>query len=73
MPRSDGRQQNSFRSYVQMQRLEHAGAISPTPPTAARHVGDIAFAVALNDSLISAYLQAEVGASPRDWRERATT
>jgi AraC-like DNA-binding protein len=66
-------EQSSFRSYVQMQRLERCKRDLADPAYAARHVGDIAFAWGFNDlAHFSRIFKQRFGASPREWREQAT-
>jgi AraC-like DNA-binding protein len=66
-------EQSSFRSYVQMQRLERCKRDLSDPAYAARHVGDIAFAWGFNDlAHFSRTFKQRFGASPREWREQAT-
>jgi AraC-like DNA-binding protein len=66
-------EQHSFRSYVQMQRLERCKRDLSDPAHAARHVGDIAFAWGFNDlAHFSRIFKQKFGASPREWREQAT-
>jgi len=67
-------EQNSFRSYVQMQRLERCRRDLADPAYAARHVGDIAFAWGLTTSAhFSRIFKQRFGARRAIWRERATT
>ena len=63
-------ERTSFRSYVQLQRLERCRRDLSDPAHAARHVGDIAFAWGFNDlAHFSRIFKQRFGASPRDWRE----
>jgi AraC-like DNA-binding protein len=64
-------EQTSFRSYVQMQRLERCKRDLSDPAHSARHVSDIAFAWGFNDlAHFSRIFKQRFGASPREWRER---
>jgi AraC-like DNA-binding protein len=66
-------EQTSFRSYVQMQRLERCKRDLSDPAHAARHVGDIAFAWGFNDlAHFSRVFKQRFGTSPREWREHPT-
>jgi AraC-like DNA-binding protein len=66
-------EQISFRSYVQMQRLERCKRDLSDPAHAARHVSDIAFAWGFNDlAHFSRIFKQRFGASPREWREHPT-
>ena len=66
-------EQISFRSYVQIQRLERCKRDLSDPAQAARHVSDIAFAWGFNDlAHFSRIFKQRFGASPREWREQAT-
>jgi AraC-like DNA-binding protein len=66
-------EQTSFRSYVQLQRLERCRRDLADPAHAARHVGDIAFAWGFNDlAHFSRIFKQRFGASPREWREHPT-
>ena len=66
-------EQTSFRSYVQLQRLERCKRDLSDPAHAARHVSDIAFAWGFNDlAHFSRIFKQRFGASPRDWREHPT-
>ena len=66
-------EQISFRSYVQMQRLERCKRDLSDPAQMARHVGDIAFAWGFNDfAHFSRIFKQRFGASPREWREHPT-
>jgi AraC-like DNA-binding protein len=66
-------EQISFRSYVQMQRLERCKRDLSDPAQTARHVSDIAFAWGFNDlAHFSRIFKQRFGASPRDWREHPT-
>ncbi len=66
-------EQISFRSYVQMQRLERCKRDLSDAAHAARHVSDIAFAWGFNDlAHFSRIFKQKFGASPREWRERPT-
>jgi AraC-like DNA-binding protein len=63
----------SFRSYVQMQRLERCRRDLSDPAHAARHVSDIAFAWGFNDlAHFSRIFKQRFGLSPREWREHPT-
>jgi AraC-like DNA-binding protein len=63
-------EQTSFRSYVQVQRLERCRRDLSDPAHAARHVSDIAFAWGFNDlAHFSRIFKQRFGASPREWRE----
>ena len=63
----------SFRSYVQLQRLDRCRRDLSDPAQAARHVGDIAFAWGFNDlAHFSRIFKQRFGASPREWREHPT-
>jgi AraC-like DNA-binding protein len=63
-------EQTSFRSYVQVQRLERCRRDLSDPAHAARHVSDIAFAWGFNDlAHFSRIFKQRYGASPREWRE----
>ena len=63
----------SFRSYVQVQRLERCKRDLADPAHLARHVGDIAFAWGFNDlAHFSRVFKQRFGASPREWREHLT-
>jgi AraC-like DNA-binding protein len=65
-------EQLSFRSYVQMQRLERCKRDLSDPSQAARHVGDIAFAWGFNDlAHFSRIFKQRFGVSPREWREHS--
>ena len=64
-------EQISFRSYVQMQRLERCKRDLSDPAHAARHVGDIAFAWGFSDlAHFSRVFKQRFGTAPRDWRAR---
>jgi AraC-like DNA-binding protein len=66
-------EQTSFRSYLQIQRLERCKRDLSDPAQAARHVSDIAFAWGFNDlAHFSRVFKQRFGASPREWREQAT-
>jgi AraC-like DNA-binding protein len=66
-------EQTSFRSYVQMQRLERCKRDLSDPAHLARHVSDIAFAWGFNDlAHFSRIFKQKFGASPREWREHPT-
>ena len=66
-------EQSSFRSYVQMQRLERCKRDLSDPAHSARHVSDIAFAWGFNDlAHFSRIFKQRFGASPREWREHST-
>jgi AraC-like DNA-binding protein len=66
-------EQTSFRSYVQLQRLERCKRDLSDPAHAARHVSDIAFAWGFNDlAHFSRIFKQRFGASPREWREHPT-
>jgi AraC-like DNA-binding protein len=66
-------EQTSFRSYVQMQRLERCRRDLADPAHAARHVSDIAFAWGFNDlAHFSRIFKQRFGVSPREWREHPT-
>jgi AraC-like DNA-binding protein len=66
-------EQTSFRSYVQMQRLERCKRDLSDPAHMARHISDIAFGWGFNDlAHFSRIFKQKFGASPREWRERAT-
>jgi AraC-like DNA-binding protein len=66
-------EQSSFRSYVQMQRLERCKRDLSDPAHSARHVSDIAFAWGFNDlAHFSRIFKQRFGVSPREWRERST-
>jgi len=66
-------EQISFRSYVQMQRLDRCKRDLSDPAHATRHVGDIAFAWGFNDlAHFSRIFKQRFGASPREWREHPT-
>jgi AraC-like DNA-binding protein len=63
-------EQTSFRSYVQVQRLERCRRDLSDPAHAARHISDIAFAWGFNDlAHFSRIFKQRFGASPREWRE----
>ena len=63
-------EQISFRSYVQMQRLERCRRDLADPAQMARHISDIAFAWGFNDlAHFSRIFRQRFGASPREWRE----
>ncbi len=63
-------EQISFRSYVQMQRLERCKRDLADPAQMARHIGDIAFAWGFNDlAHFSRIFKQRFGVSPREWRE----
>ena len=63
-------EQTSFRSYVQLQRLERCRRDLSDPAHAARHISDIAFAWGFNDlAHFSRIFKQRFGASPREWRE----
>ena len=63
-------EQTSFRSYVQMQRLERCKRDLSDPAHATRHISDIAFAWGFNDlAHFSRIFKQKFGASPREWRE----
>ena len=65
-------EQNSFRSYVQAQRLERCKRDLSDPAQVARHVGEIAFACGFNDlAHFSRIFKQRFGVSPREWREHA--
>ena len=64
-------EQTSFRSYVQMQRLERCKRDLSDPAHATRHVSDIAFAWGFNDlAHFSRIFKQRFGVSPREWREQ---
>jgi AraC-like DNA-binding protein len=64
-------EQNSFRHYVQAQRLDGCKRDLADPAQAARHVSDIAFAWGFNDlAHFSRIFKQRFGASPREWREQ---
>ena len=66
-------EQTSFRSFVQMQRLERCKRDLSDPAHLARHVSDIAFAWDFNDlAHFSRIFRQKFGASPREWREHPT-
>jgi AraC-like DNA-binding protein len=66
-------EQSSFRSYVQIQRLERSKRDLSDPAHAARHISDIAFAWGFNDlAHFSRIFKQKFGASPREWREHPT-
>jgi AraC-like DNA-binding protein len=66
-------EQTSFRSYVQMQRLERCKRDLSDPAHMARHISDIAFGWGFNDlAHFSRIFKQKFGASPREWREHAT-
>ena len=66
-------EQTSFRSYVQMQRLERCKRDLSDPALMARHVSDIAYAWGFNDlAHFSRIFKQKFGASPREWREHPT-
>jgi AraC-like DNA-binding protein len=66
-------EQTSFRSYVQVQRLERCRRDLSDPAQAARHISDIAFAWGFNDlAHFSRIFKQRFGASPREWREHPT-
>jgi AraC-like DNA-binding protein len=66
-------EQHSFRSYVQMQRLERCKRDLSDPAHAARHISDIAFAWGFNDlAHFSRIFKQRYGASPREWRDHPT-
>ena len=66
-------EQTSFRTYVQMQRLERCKRDLSDPTQAARHISDIAFAWGFNDlAHFSRIFKQKFGASPREWREHPT-
>ncbi len=66
-------EQTSFRSYVQLQRLERCKRDLSDPAHMARHISDIAFGWGFNDlAHFSRVFKQKFGASPREWRERAT-
>jgi AraC-like DNA-binding protein len=66
-------EQTSFRTYVQMQRLERCKRDLSDPALMARHVSDIAFAWGFNDlAHFSRIFKQKFGASPREWREHPT-
>jgi AraC-like DNA-binding protein len=66
-------EQTSFRTYVQMQRLERCKRDLSDPAHAARHISDIAFAWGFNDlAHFSRIFKQKFGASPREWREHPT-
>jgi AraC-like DNA-binding protein len=66
-------EQTSFRSYVQVQRLERCRRDLSDPAHAARHISDIAFAWGFNDlAHFSRIFKQRFGASPREWREHPT-
>jgi AraC-like DNA-binding protein len=66
-------EQTSFRTYVQMQRLERCRRDLSDPTQAARHVSDIAFAWGFNDlAHFSRIFKQKFGVSPREWREHPT-
>jgi AraC-like DNA-binding protein len=66
-------EQTSFRSYVQVQRLERCKRDLSDPTQATRHISDIAFAWGFNDlAHFSRIFKQRFGASPREWRERPT-
>jgi AraC-like DNA-binding protein len=63
-------EQISFRSYVQVQRLERCKRDLCDPAQLARHISDIAFAWGFNDlAHFSRIFKQRFGASPREWRE----
>ena len=63
-------EQTSFRSYVQLQRLERCRRDLSDPAQMARHVSEIAFAWGFNDlAHFSRIFKHRFGASPREWRE----
>jgi AraC-like DNA-binding protein len=62
---------NSFRGYVQMQRLERCKRDLADPASQARHIGEIAFAWGFNDlAHFSRIFKQRFGVSPREWREQ---
>jgi AraC-like DNA-binding protein len=64
-------EQSSFRSYVQLQRLERCKRELSDPAHAARHISDIALAWGFNDlAHFSRVFKQRFGASPRQWREQ---
>lgn len=66
-------EQTSFRSYVQMQRLEHCKRDLSDPAQAARQISDVAFAWGFNDlAHFSRIFKQRFGVSPREWREHPT-
>ena len=66
-------EQTSFRSYVQVQRLERCKRDLSDPAQAARHISDIAFAWGFNDlAHFSRIFKQRFGAAPREWREHPT-
>ena len=66
-------EQTSFRSYVQMQRLERCKRDLSDPAHMARHISDIAFGWGFNDlAHFSRIFKQKFGASPREWREHPT-
>jgi AraC-like DNA-binding protein len=66
-------EQTSFRSYVQMQRLERCKRDLSDSAHMARHISDIAFGWGFNDlAHFSRIFKQKFGASPREWREHAT-
>jgi AraC-like DNA-binding protein len=66
-------EQTSFRSYVQLQRLERCKRDLSDPAQMARHVSDIAFAWGFNDlAHFSRIFKQRFGTSPREWREQPT-
>jgi AraC-like DNA-binding protein len=66
-------EQASFRSYVQVQRLERCKRDLSDPAHGARHVSDIAFAWGFNDlAHFSRVFKQRFGVSPREWREHPT-
>jgi AraC-like DNA-binding protein len=66
-------ERTSFRSYVQMQRLERCKRDLSDPAQMARHISDIAFGWGFNDlAHFSRIFKQKYGASPREWREHPT-
>jgi AraC-like DNA-binding protein len=64
-------EQNSFRGYVQTQRLERCKRDLADPASHARHIGEIAFAWGFNDlAHFSRIFRHRFGVSPREWREQ---
>jgi AraC-like DNA-binding protein len=63
-------EQLSFRSYVQVQRLDKCKRDLSDPSNAARHVGDIAYAWGFKDlAHFSRTFKERFGVSPREWRD----
>ena len=62
---------DSFRGYVQTQRLERCKRDLGDPAYQARHIGEIAFAWGFNDlAHFSRIFKQRFGVSPREWREQ---